>query len=222
MFKDYFENVLGVSSENIVYLPQYAEELFDEVLSATIGKDRYDFVFAGNIGEMQSVETIIKAVKLLNGEKFDKEIKIHIVGEGSKLKECQKLAAGLSNIEFYGRRPVGDMPEFYGMADAMLLTLKSNKTISYTLPGKVQSYLAAGKPIIGAVNGEARRVIEEAECGYCCEAEDSEALAEQMKKFVESEQKQQMGIRAREYYKQHFLKSTFIAQLEQLLEKNKK
>lgn len=216
-FKKYFADVLNVPTKNMVHLPQYAEEIFCQVSSEIIKKDRYDFVFAGNIGEMQAVETIIQAAALLEKEKLESEIKIHIVGDGTRLKECRNLASGLSNIEFYGRKPVEDMPLFYKMADAMLLTLKDNKTISYTLPGKVQSYMAAGKPIIASINGEARTVIEEAKCGYCCNAEDSVSLANLMKRFVDSEEKQYMGLRAKQYYDKYYRKSSFMERLEQLL-----
>lgn len=216
-FKNYFKDVLNVPTTNMVHLPQYAEEIFCQVSSERIKKDRYDFVFAGNIGEMQAVETIIRAAELLEKQKLESEIKIHIIGDGTRLKECQSLITGLSNVELYGRRPVEDMPKFYEMADAMLLTLKANKTISYTLPGKIQSYMAAGKPIIGSINGEARTVIEEAKCGYCCEAENSVALANLIKKFVESEEKQQMGVCAKEYYDNHYQKGTFMERLEKLL-----
>ena len=216
-FKNYFEDVLNVPTTNMVHLSQYAEEIFCQVSSERIKKDRYDFVFAGNIGEMQAVETIIRAAALLEKEKLGSEIKIHIVGDGTKLNQCKDLALGSGNIEFYGRRPVEDMPKFYEMADAMLLTLKDNETISYTLPGKMQSYMAAGKPIIGSINGEAKSVIEDAKCGYCCSAEDSVALANLMKRFVDSEEKQHMGLRAKQYYDKYYRKSIFMERLEQLL-----
>ena len=217
-FKNYFEDVLKVETTNMTHLPQYAEEIFAQVASEKREKDRYDFVFAGNIGEMQTVETIIQAAKILDKEELGSEIKIHIVGDGTKLEQCKKLALGLKNVEFYGRRPIEDMPRFYEMADAMLLTLKDNKTISYTLPGKVQSYMAAGKPIIGSINGEARDVIEDAKCGYCCEAENSTALAELIKGFMDSNDNEQMGCRARKYYEQYYQKNIFIEKLEQLLQ----
>lgn len=218
-FKKYFAEVLRIETLNVVHLPQYAEDIFSDIKAEEIKKENYDFVFAGNVGDMQSVETIIQAARFLEKENLDKEIRIHIVGDGSKLHECKKMASGLSNVVFHGRKPVETMPEFYSMADAMLLTLKDNETISYTLPGKVQSYLAAGKPIIGAINGEARVVIEDAECGFCCKAEDGEGLADLIKQFVEFSRKEQMGLKARKYYETHYQKCVFMERLEQLLTK---
>ena len=124
---------------------------------------------------------------------------------------------GLHNITFYGRLPVEQMPQFYGMASAMLITLKDDDTISYTLPGKVQSYMAAGKPIIAAINGVTRSAIEEAACGMCCNAEDYKQLAHLIIEFCQSEEKEKMGLNARNYYIENYSKDKFINKLEKAL-----
>lgn len=215
MFKNYFNDVLEIKDKEIRYLPQYAEDLFSET-SDSVQNGQYNFVFAGNIGDMQSVETIVKAANELQQHT---NIIFHIVGDGSKLEECKKLSNqwNLSNIIYYGRRPVTDMPQFYSLADAMLLTLKDNKQISYTLPGKVQSYMAARKPIIAAINGEANRVIEEAECGLCCKAEDYKELANLIVQFCNSDKKVQMADNSLEYYIKNFGKEKFVTALENIL-----
>jgi glycosyltransferase involved in cell wall biosynthesis len=219
MFKDYFESILTLNAANIQHLPQYAEDLFTQsgdgpvVDTAASSESKiYNFVFAGNIGDMQGVETIIKAANELRDYS---NITFHIVGDGSKSEECRKLVhdLGLANVEFYGRRPVEEMPQFYKMADAMLVTLKDNKTLAYTLPGKVQSYMAAGKPIVGAINGETRRVIETAECGLCCEAEDHKGLAEVILKFCDYHNKQRMATNAQKFYIKNYSKEKFISNL---------
>lgn len=220
MFKNYFENILGISNINIKHLPQYAEDLFIQVennvttkVTASMKGKRYNFVFAGNIGDMQSVETIIKTAKELQ---MSPDIAFHIVGDGSRLEECKKLANDLriTNIKFYGRQPLEAMPKFYDMADAMLITLKDNKTLSYTLPGKIQTYMAAGKPIIGAINGETRYVIEQARCGLCCEAENYRGLADLVLEFCSSNKKEEMGENAQKYYLKNYDKNRFLKLLE--------
>lgn len=215
MFKDYFGKTFGMHTDNIKHLPQYAEDLFAECPDMP-HDDKYNFVFAGNIGDMQSVETIIKAADELRGHS---DIMFHIVGDGSKLEECKQLvnSLGLGNVVFYGRRPVAEMPEFYRMADAMLITLKDNKTLSYTLPGKIQSYMAAGKPVIGAINGEARRVIEESGCGLCCPAEDYMGLANLVLQFSRSDGRKQMAVNALNYYNENYSKERFMSVLEDSL-----
>lgn len=215
MFKEYFRSTLGMNIDVIHHLPQYAENLFTESIEvSTNGK--HNFVFAGNIGDMQSVETIVKAANVLRKES---DIVFHIVGDGSKLEECKVLSQkfGLDNIIYYGRRPVSEMPKYYGLADAMLITLKDNKTISYTLPGKVQSYMAARKPIIGAINGEASRVIEEADCGLCCVAENYKELANLIVQFCNSDEKEKMAQNSYDYYIRNYSKENFISTLENTL-----
>ena len=86
-----------------------------------------------------------------------------------------------------------------------------------TLPGKVQSYMAAGKPVIGAINGETAKVIADAGCGFCGAAEDAAALAENMLRFAGSDQKAQMGARARSWYEEHFSQRRFMDELEREL-----
>jgi len=217
MFKEYFDNVLQISSENIDHLPQYAEDLFSVKTNGEknieYDDSKYNFVFAGNIGEMQSVDTIIKAANLLRDHD---DMYFHIVGDGVKLEECKELAMefGLENICFYGRRPIEEMPSFYALATAMLITLKDNKALSYTIPGKLQSYMAAGKPVIGAINGETARVIKESGCGMCCAAEDYTALARLLLDFCNSNQKAQMGQKAKLYYSVQYRKERFISLLE--------
>lgn len=215
MFKDYFESTLGLATENIKHLPQYAEDLFTQSV-AVPRNDKLNFVFAGNIGDMQSVETIVRAANELRELSH---IAFHIVGDGSKSDECKQLADsfGLANVVFYGRRPLDEMPHFYGMADAMLITLKDNKTLSYTLPGKVQSYMAAGKPVIGSINGETSRVIKESGCGLCCAAENYKGLADLILQFCNSDKKVQMAANAQRFYSENYSKERFMVGLEDAL-----
>ena len=215
MFKDYFRDTLNINTDNIIHLPQYAEDLFSQPVDVS-KNEKINFVFAGNIGDMQSVETIVKAANELREHS---NIMFHIVGDGSKTDECKQLTKSLgpNNIMFYGRRPVEEMPHFYGMADAMLITLRDSKTLSYTLPGKVQSYMAAKKPIVGAINGETRRVIEESGCGLCCAAEDYHGLAELILEFCNSVNREQMAVNAYNYYCKNYSKEHFMNILESAL-----
>ena len=217
MFSQYFEEQFDISKEKVEYLPQYAEEIFCKKESV-VDKDTIDLTFAGNIGVVQSVDTIIRAASILK-DKYT-NLRWHIIGGGVELDNMKKLAdkLQLSNVIFYGRRPIEEMPKYYAMSDAMLITLKDEPVLSMTLPGKVQSYMAAGKPIIGAINGETAMVIEEAQCGYCCGAEDAGGLAACVEKFVESDANNQMGVCSRQYYEDNFQKGDFIEELERLLQ----
>lgn len=204
-FIDYFTKEHGIENSKLFYLPQYCEELYSNI-KPRVNDGTFNYVFAGNIGAMQSVETIIKAARLV---KDDSTIKIHIVGDGRDLENCKKEADGLDNVIFYGRRPTDEMPKFYEMADAMLVTLTKDDLVSKTLPGKVQSYMAAGKPIIASIDGEAKMVIDEAKCGLVCEAENYEELASLFADF-KNMNFENLSVDAKTYYESNFTKGMFF------------
>ena len=172
-----------------------------------------DLMFAGNIGAAQSLDTVLKAAEIL---KDIPDLRWHIVGDGSELEHLKAVAAEkhLDQVIFYGRRPAEEMPDFYAKADAMLVTLTADKFISLTLPGKVQTYMAAGKPIIGAANGEIPNAIQAANCGFCAEAEDADGLAEAVQKFLNLPNKEALGLNAQKYYEHNFTKTMFMDRLE--------
>lgn len=213
MFQEYFESKFAI--KNTYYLPQYAEALFNPEICYKKPNEFIDLMFAGNIGIAQSVETIIRTAAKC---KDMKQVRWHIVGNGSDFDRCQNLAEELKlgNLIFYGRKNIDEMPQYYSMADAMLVTMQKDEVLSLTLPGKVQSYMAAGKSIIGAIDGETRKVVENAKCGFVSNAEDVDDLVMQVRKFVslKSEEREQLGGRAREYYNKCFSKATFMDHLE--------
>lgn len=215
MFSDYLSNEFGVEKDRIEYLPQYAEGIFEQIPPRKLD-ETFHLMFAGNIGAVQSVETVIKAAEILK----DEPVKFHIVGGGTDLDRLKEVAKNLDNVVFYGRRPLEEMPEFYAKADAMLITLSDDPVLSLTLPGKVQSYMAVGKPIIGAIDGETKVIIEEAKCGFCGSADDVGELADNIKRFILSEDKTVMGRNARKYYEKNFEKKNFMNKLENELSTN--
>lgn len=212
MFSKYLKNEFGITAENIEYLPQYAEGIFEQIPPKT-ETGVFDFMFAGNIGEVQSVETILKAAEKLK----EYPVKFHIVGGGTDLERLKKIKEDkkIENVIFYGRRPLEEMPGFYEKADAMLITLAADPVLSLTLPGKVQSYMAVGKPIIGAIDGETKEIIEDARCGFCGKADDAEELTENIKHFILKEtDRTNMGQNARKYYEENFQEKLFMDKLE--------
>lgn len=213
MFSNYLMDEFGIKKEKIEYLPQYAEGIFEKI-SPKKEDGTFNFMFAGNIGVVQSVETVIKAAKILK----NKPVRFHIVGGGTNLERLQKMSENMKNVIFYGRRPLEEMPEFYAKADAMLITLAADPVLSLTLPGKVQSYMAVGKPIIGAINGETKSIIEEAQCGFCGKADDADELAENIRRFInDNTNRILMGQNARKFYEENFQELMFMDKLEKYL-----
>ena len=215
MFQKYLNDELKISNKRISYLPQYAEELFDPKRCLKKPDEYTDLMFAGNIGKVQNVEIILKVADKLR----NKKVRFHIVGDGSDFDRLKKIKEklNLDNVTFYGRQPLEEMPSYYSMADAMIVTLEDDPTLSLTLPGKVQTYMAAGKPIIGSINGETASVIKAAECGYCSSAENENELTEIILKFISYKDKEHFSLSARKYYEDNFRKELFIQKLEKEL-----
>lgn len=223
-FEGYLSGLLGKKIRG-VYLPQFAEDAFSDATASEWALDSDQFpidklnlMFAGNIGSAQSVQTLIEAANVLRDEPFV----FHIVGSGTELEACKKLASEyeLSNVSFHGRHPIEEMPAYYSRADAMVATFANSPILGYTLPRKIQSYMAAGKPVIGTVTGEARRVLDDAKCGFCCEAEDVLGLVECCRKMasLSSEERAVLGERAEKYCNDHYSRESFFTTLINALE----
>jgi glycosyltransferase involved in cell wall biosynthesis len=162
-------------------------------------------VFAGNLGRAQSIETIVKVARIL---KNISEVKIVIIGSGPLLgwAKIQKNEKKLDNLILTGSFDVKFMRSFYELAFALLITLKSSETLDYTIPSKLQSYLASGKPIIGALNGESARIINDSKSGMVCNAEDAIKLADNIIKLSNLD-KESIAIyskNARDYFNTEF------------------
>lgn len=213
-FRGYLENNFLIPTEKICYHPQYSDLIFES--PPLVEKDTVDLMFAGNVGSAQSIPTILQAAKILENHK---EIRWHIVGDGSKLNYCKKMAVemGLDNVIFHGRKDHGEMPKYFAMADAMLLTMFDDPFVSLTLPRKAQAYMAAGKPIIGAASGEISLVIEKANCGFCANADDPQGLADAVLEFLRYPDKLQLGYNAKSYYERNFSRNKFMDRLEAAL-----
>jgi len=216
-FIEYFNQSHSIPIERITYNPQHAEDIY---LGMDFSSEDHvtDFVFMGNIGFAQDIDCILDAAeKIKDIPKF----KVHFVGDGSYLESSKELVRqkGLDDIVvFHGRHPLEKMPNFYRLADACLLTLKDESLVGLTMPSKLQGYMAAGKAVIGAINGAAQEVISESKCGVCVNASDSNAMSEVMKDFIDNPNKyKDCGKNGRDYFKQHYTKDIFMDKLENIL-----
>ena len=183
---------------------------------------KFTVTFAGNVGKAQAIDTVIAAaIKLSQVE----NIQFVIVGDGSELEKVQAVSKekNLKNIFFFGRRPIEDMPGLFKYSDALLVSLKDDPIFARTIPSKVQAYMAAGKPIIGSLNGVGSEVINEAGCGLCTLAEDSEGLADSIVKMSQAsaEKRAELGHNARSYFSKNYQKDLIIRQILAYLEQYK-
>ena len=215
-FLDYFMQEHQIPADKLCYIPAFADDTY-------LNKDFHmdngvtDFVFMGNIGIAQNLDLVIEAFDRVR----DYNCKLHIVGDGTCLSQIKKLVSEKNlqeKVVFYGRRPVEEMEKFYELADACLVTLSAENKTGLTLPAKVQGYMAAGKPIIGMIDGSAQKVIREANCGLCVDAGDVDGLAEAMEAFSrEPERYADFGQNGREYFMKHFCKKDVVEKIEKVL-----
>ncbi|AHG44172.1 glycosyl transferase family 1 [Rhizobium leguminosarum bv. trifolii CB782] len=166
----------------------------------------FSVIYAGNIGRAQSVETIVEAAKQLLCAAPN--VKIFLLGSGSREKwmnaEIRRL--GLSNLILAGRFDASDMPSILGSASALLITLVDDPAIALTIPSKIQTFLASGRPIVASINGEGARVLCEAEAGPVCPAGDGGSLAAAISRLerMSPSTREQLGKNGRQYFLEHF------------------
>lgn len=208
----------------IRYFPSWAEDVFTggNVKSAAEVPEMvngFTVVFAGNIAEAQDMPAVLDAVEQL---KNNDEIRWVIVGDGRKSDWLQSevITRGLNKqVLLPGRFPVERMPSFYAHADALLVSLKRDPVFSMTIPGKVQSYLMAGIPLLGMLDGEGAAVIRDAQAGLTCDAGDSTGLANAVLALaaMPPEDRKQLGLNGRKYAEQEFGRTELMDRLDVLL-----
>lgn len=213
-FIPYLHETHGIPMEKLQYLPAFADDGY-LAEDFTPEHDGIDLVFLGNLGIAQNLLGVLTAVKQI---KDVPNFKVHFVGDGSMLQEMKQYVREnqLEDIVvFYGRRPTEEMPVYYKLADACLVSLNADNQTGLTLPSKVQGYMAAGKPILGMISGSAQEVIREAECGLCVDSGDVEGFAGILREFITNHDKyRQCGTNGKEFFIRNFKKDIFIDQLK--------
>ena len=205
------------SPKCIGYFPNWQEPEYCDVstMSECLPKG-FRVVFAGNVGAAQDFETIMSAAEKL---KVYRDIQWVVLGDGRRLdwvKEQVELRDLSASFHLKGRYPSEAMPAFFAQADVMLVTLKRDPAFALTVPGKIQSYMACGRPIVAALDGEGSRLIAESGSGLSVPAEDSDALANAVLSMyrMSKEQRYAMGMRGKEYCEQNFERDMLIDRLE--------
>lgn len=221
----FYDNVrtYAGSTDRIRYFPGWAEPVFAD------GTDRaepapelaphtghFNVLFAGNIGHAQDFPAILDAAEALREERHLRWV---VVGDGRAAPMLRQEIArrGLGEqVVMLGRYPLARMPSFFGGADALLVSLRDEPIWSMTIPGKIQSYLAAGKPLLGMLNGEGARVIVQSGAGLASPAGQGRALAENVRAMMamSTEQRAAMGQSGQHYCRREFDRATLLDAFE--------
>ena len=178
----------GIPRIKLNYLPNTVEPFYKPEPIIKEYKDKFpkgfNILFAGNLGIAQDFDTIIDAADILYKKGY--QINWIIIGNGrGKLKMIEKIKKLqiTSQFYFFGTLPTEEMPFYFACADLLLVSLKKSLIFSLTIPSKVQSYMACGKPIIGNIDGITSKVINDAQAGLCSNSGDFKNLANNVELF---------------------------------------
>ncbi len=182
-----------------------------------LGNQEYVALYAGAHGMSNDLDVLLDAASLLKGQ----NIRVVLLGDGKEKSALQQRAAdlGLSNVLFVSSVPKSEMPGALAAADACIAILKPLEEYKTTYPNKVFDYMAAGRPVVLAIDGVIREVVEAAGCGIFAEPGNAQAMAEAICKLAEDpQQSKEMGRRGRRYLEEHFSREKVAEQLIKLLE----
>ncbi|HHX37474.1 MAG TPA: glycosyltransferase family 4 protein [Clostridiaceae bacterium] len=224
-FRSYLETHSGVPSQRIVFWPQHGETHFAAIDGTVTQTGFFDFVYAGNMGSVQAVDQFLYAIPYMQAKR---PYRFHFVGGGSELTNLKSLATALSindRVIFYDQKPASEMPYFYKLADVFLLSLASDSAIALTLPGKLQGYMGAGKPIAAVAGGAVSDLIKKVECGVVSTTDKPKQTAAQLDYLIENERARwEMGRNGQKFYNNYFTKTAvmdkILTTLNQLMNNN--
>jgi colanic acid biosynthesis glycosyl transferase WcaI len=212
----------GAATDSVLYFPNNAEALYKPVTLSDDAPERagmpagFRVMFAGNIGEAQDLGSILGAAEKL---KAYPDIHWVILGDGRMLAWVKKeiIQRSLhSTFHLLGKHPVESMPSYFSLADALLVTLKKDPVFSLTIPSKLQSYLACGKPIIAALEGEGARIVRESGAGLIATPENPDALAKAVLELygMNVSVRKVMGERGLDFFNKNFERDMLLSRLD--------
>ncbi|TWC20163.1 glycosyltransferase involved in cell wall biosynthesis [Pseudomonas sp. SJZ083] len=180
----------GVPSQKIDVIYNWCSE---DMVRATPDKlptnfpvtSKFRILFAGNMGKAQSLDTVIDAAQLLQEQAS--QVAFIFLGGGVETSRLEALAKGrnLDNVFFLPAVPMPDVGAYLAAADALLVHLKKDPLFTITIPSKTQAYMAAGKPILMAVDGDAADLVRDAGCGVVSESDNPQALVDAVLALME-------------------------------------
>lgn len=224
--KERLIEITHIDPKNITVLPQSPEKVYETLVYDNElhrrFKNKFTIVFTGNISPAQSFDTMIEAALLLKNEGYD-DIHWVIVGDGMSRKKVEVAvkANGLGDyFSFEGYHPIEDIPHYTERADALIGCLAKSDLLEATIPAKVMSYIASGKPIILAMDGEVQKLINTIiRGGFVGPTEDYRALAENIKNVykLSPKERQEIGDRLKDYYLKYLERNLILEKLDKFI-----
>ncbi len=222
--------LVGIPKEKIAYIPQvcekiYEQEIWDDKLMARFCDGRFNIVFAGNINPAQSFDVVTAAARQVKDRGYS-GIRYIILGEGMSKQWLMDEAARLDMADdwvFEGLVPVEEVPKYQTLADALLVALSKSELFDYGIPAKVQSYMAAGKPVISAMDGAGKELINGSGCGISVDSGDVSGLAEVIMKMhdMSEAERKAMGSMGKAYHFANFERNANLKKLMDFMDISK-
>jgi len=180
--------------------------------------DHFIALYAGAHGMSNDLGVILEAAQILRN---NPGICFVLLGDGKEKPDLQERARelNLTNLRFIPSIPKTEMPQALAAADACIAILKPIPLYATVYPNKVFDYMAAGRPLIMAIDGVARMVVEQAEAGVFSPPGDPARLAEAVCELAaEPERARRMGANGRRYVEEHFDRAALAGKLVELIE----
>lgn len=215
----------GLPESRIEFVPNWADEssfypaVKSQALAAELGINRrFTVMYAGNFGTYQSLDLLIDAANILRSRE---DVGFALVGSGVQESHLRRRveALGLENVTLLPAQPFSRMAEVLALGDVQFVGLEDLPLFRATMPSKIQATLAAGRPIIGALAGDAAHVVEASDAGPVVDPGDANALADAIAHVADAPQSTvaRLGENARAYYSAHFSEHVNVHRLERLL-----
>ncbi len=219
----------GVPAEKVSVMPHWIDEsLFkvsspqqrDEVRLRLGWHDQFVVLFAGNLGLMQGLDTVVRAASHLHSRE---RIRFIFVGDGADRERLQSLSGELGvqdRVQFIQRQPMSEMPNLMAAADVLLVHLKKSELCQWVIPTKTLAYLAAGRPIIMAMEGAAADLVMQAQAGSVIAPDEPEVLAEEVRRMeaLPAEKRESMGTAGRAFLLRTMTRARVVPQYESVLQ----
>lgn len=212
----------GKPKSAVAAIPQYCEDFYavpqhDAALEERFA-GRFNLVFTGTFTPAQSLDMVLRAVLEARAAGAE-NLHLLLVGDGMSRESLQTLAQELhagDAVTFYGSVPAKEVPKFTALADALLISLSDSPDLGLTVPGKLASYMAAGKPILASMNGAGFAAVQQSGGGLVSPACDQHALAENMLRLTKMTETDRaaLGAKAKEYYLAHYRRAELLRRLE--------
>jgi len=215
----------GISANKIHTIPNWVDTDFyrplerDVELAKRFGlADRFNIIYAGNMGKAQSLDVVLEAAALLNDLS---DIQFVLAGYGTDVAQLQEIVQrrNLKNVLFISRRQEEEMPALLALAEVLLVQLRDEPVFRITIPHKTYSYMASGKPILAAVAGETAKLIESSKTGIACHPADPQAIADAVRRFhaMSPEERKKMGENGRRTVCESFDRAKIVGEIISML-----